>query len=147
MPIVHGVEESLAEIVRAKESGLHGGIMIPTRWMDHAGYHDPMYDPVWELCVELDMPVHTHSGGGPTDLGAIAPVGIYVWEAWWWAGRPMWVMLLGGVFERHPNLKYACTENSAWWVADLLRATDATWEGSAHGARSSASTSSAKGSA
>lgn len=135
VPIVHGVEESLAEIVRAKESGLHGGIMIPTRWMDHAGYHDPMYDPVWELCVELDMPVHTHSGGGPTDLGAIAPVGIYVWEAWWWAGRPMWVMLLGGVFERHPNLKYACTENSAWWVADLLRATDATWEGSAHGAK------------
>ena len=134
VPIVHDIEAGLAEIRRAKESGIHGGIMIPTRWMDKAAYHDPVYDPVWELCVELDMPVHTHSGAGPTDLGgARPPVAIYAWEAWWWAGRPLWVLLLGGVFERHPQLKYACTENAAWWVADLLRSADANWEGTQHG--------------
>jgi predicted TIM-barrel fold metal-dependent hydrolase len=132
VPIVHDIEAGLSEIRRAKESGLHGGIMIPTRWMEKAAYHDPVYDAIWELCVELDMPVHTHSGSGPTDLGANTPVGIYSWEAWWWAGRPLWVLLLGGVFERHPQLKYACTENAAWWVAELLRAADDTWEGSRH---------------
>ena len=71
VPIVHDIDAGLDEIRRAKESGLHGGIMIPTRWMDKPAYHESVYDPVWELCVELDMPVHTHSGGGPTDLGAV----------------------------------------------------------------------------
>ena len=132
VPIVHDIEAGLAEIRRVKESGLHGGIMIPTRWMDKAAYHDPVYDPVWELCADLDLPVHTHSGSGPTDLGMNTPVSIYSWEAWWWAGRPLWVMLLGGVFERHPRLKFVCTENAAWWVAELLRTADFTWEGAQH---------------
>ena len=133
VPIVHDIDAGLAEIRRAKESGLHGGILIPTRWMEKPAYHERLYDPIWELCAELDLPVHTHSGGGPTDLGVVPPVAIYSWESWWWAGRPLWVMLLGGVFERHPTLKYACTENAAWWVADLLRVADQTWDGQLHG--------------
>jgi predicted TIM-barrel fold metal-dependent hydrolase len=60
------------------------------------------------------------------------PVSIYSWESWWWAGRPLWVMLLGGVFERHPRLKFVCTENAAWWVAELLRTADFTWDGAMH---------------
>jgi hypothetical protein len=56
--------------------------MIPTRWMDKAAYHDPVYDPVWELCTELDLPVHTHSGSGPTDLGMNTAVSIYSDFTW-----------------------------------------------------------------
>ena len=47
---------------------------------------------------------------------------IYAAEAWWWAARPFWVLVLSGVFERHPTLKYSIAENGAWWVPDIVAA-------------------------
>ena len=104
-------------------------MLIPTVWRDKPAYHDPVYDPVWAVCAELNMPVHTHSGGGPADLGANAPMEIMFTEGWFWAGRPLWVMLLGGVFERHPDLRFAITENLSFWVSDMRRRMDENWEG------------------
>ncbi len=88
--------------------------MIPTRWFDHPAYMEPHYEPVWAACAEHDLVLHTHSGAGPADYG-LGPgiVSIYAAEAWWWAARPFWVLLLSGVFERHPTLKYVIAENGA----------------------------------
>jgi predicted TIM-barrel fold metal-dependent hydrolase len=130
VPIVHDIDLGLTEIRRAIESGLRGGVMIPTRWMDKPAYHDPVYDPVWSLCEELDVPVCTHSGAGPADYG-LGPgmMSIYVIESWWWAARPLWVLILSGVFERHPRLHYSMAENGAWFVPDILRKMDEKWIG------------------
>jgi len=38
-------------------------------------------------------------------------------------------MLAGGVFERHPTLKYVIAENGAWWVPDIVSRMDSKWEG------------------
>ena len=46
------------------ESGLHGGVLIPAQWGDYPSYAHDLYDPVWAVCEELSMPVHTHSGPG-----------------------------------------------------------------------------------
>ena len=53
------------------------------------------------------MVLHTHSGAGPADYD-IGPgfMAIYATEAYWWAARPLWVLLWAGVFERHPDLRY-----------------------------------------
>ena len=50
------------------------------------------------------MVLHTHSGAGPTDYD-VGPgfMAIYATEAYWWAARPLWVLLWSGVFERHPD--------------------------------------------
>jgi predicted TIM-barrel fold metal-dependent hydrolase len=61
-------------------------------------------------------------------------VPIYAAEAWWWAARPLWVLLLSGVFERHPGLRYVVAENGAWWVPDLIKRMDEKWLG-AHNTR------------
>jgi predicted TIM-barrel fold metal-dependent hydrolase len=76
------------------------------------------------------MVLHTHSGAGPADYD-IGPgfVSIYAAEAWWWAARPLWVLILAGVFERHPTLKYSMAENGAWWVPDLVARMDEKWDG------------------
>ena len=111
--------DTVLELVReAKELG-HRGIMIPTRWFDRPAYHDPIYEPLWALTEELGLVLHTHSGAGPTDIG-LGPgmLPIYATEAGWWAARPLWVLIWGGVFERHPDLKYSIAENGAWWVPD-----------------------------
>ena len=47
---VYDVEAAVAEIHRARESGLRGGILIPSMWTPHPPYHDPAYEPVWAAC-------------------------------------------------------------------------------------------------
>jgi len=134
LPITAGVDESVAEVHAAAASGLKG-VMIPTRWFDQPAYLDPMYEPVWAACAETGMVLHTHSGAGPADY-VLGPgfVSIYAAEAWWWAARPMWVLLLSGAFERHPGLRYVIAENGAWWVPDLVKRMDEKWVG-AHNTR------------
>jgi predicted TIM-barrel fold metal-dependent hydrolase len=44
------------------------------------------------------------------------------------ARRPMWQLMLGGVFDRHPNLKLVLTEIRADWIPATLRHLDAFYE-------------------
>jgi predicted TIM-barrel fold metal-dependent hydrolase len=118
VPITAELPKVLAEIQRAKDSGL-GGVMIPAMWMSQRPYHDRHYDPVWALCQELQMPVATHSG--PADRDQYDNhLGIYVTEVTWWPARPMWFMLWSGVFERFPGLRFGVTEAGCWWLPQLL---------------------------
>lgn len=130
VPITHGVDEAVAEIHAAAELGLKG-VMIPTRWFDKPAYLDAGYEPAWAAIAETGLVLHTHSGAGPADYEP-GPgfVSIYAAEAWWWAARPLWVLILSGVFERHPELRYVIAENGAWWVPDLIKRMDEKWEGS-----------------
>jgi predicted TIM-barrel fold metal-dependent hydrolase len=129
VPITVDVEVAVAEVRAAHELGLRG-VMVPTRWFDAPAYHEPVYEPVWAACEELGMVLHTHSGAGPADYD-VGPgfMAIYATEAWWWAARPLWVLLWSGVFERHPGLRYVIAENGAWWVPDLVQKMDEKYEG------------------
>jgi predicted TIM-barrel fold metal-dependent hydrolase len=129
VPVTAGVEDAVAEVHAAAGLGLRG-VMIPTRWFDAPAYLDPVYEPFWAACAETGLVIHTHSGAGPADY-TIGPgmVGIYAAEAWWWAARPFWVLVLSGVFERHPALRYSIAENGAWWVPDLVTRMDEKWIG------------------
>jgi predicted TIM-barrel fold metal-dependent hydrolase len=129
VPVTAGVDEAVAGVHTAASMGLRG-VMMPTRWFDEAAYIDPIYDPFWAACAETGLVLHTHSGAGPSDyLPGPGFVSIYATEAWWWAARPFWVLLLSGVFERHPNLMYSIAENGAWWVPDQLKRMDEKWVG------------------
>ena len=127
--IIPDMDTVLALVREAKELG-HRGILIPTRWFDRPAYHDPWYEPLWTLTEELGLVLHTHSGAGPSDIG-LGPgmLPIYASEAGWWAARPLAVLIWGGIFERHPDLKYSMAENAAWWVPDQIRKMDEKWVG------------------
>ncbi|MCU1386811.1 MAG: amidohydrolase [Ilumatobacteraceae bacterium] len=129
VPVTAGVAEAVAEVHAAADMGLRG-VMMPTRWFDEPAYLDPMYDPFWAACAETGLVLHTHSGAGPSDY-PLGPgfLSIYASEAYWWAARPFWVLLLSGVFERHPKLMYSIAENGAWWVPDQLKRMDEKWVG------------------
>lgn len=127
VPILDDIDAAVAEIRRARESGLTGGILIPAMWRPHAPYHDPRYEPVWSVCEELAMAVHTHSGAAPKEeFGEY--VGLYIAEVRFWAMRPLWFLLWSGVFERHPGLRFAVTECGSFWAADLLWTMDIAYD-------------------
>jgi predicted TIM-barrel fold metal-dependent hydrolase len=134
VPITAGVDDAVAEIEAAAALGLRG-VLIPTRWFEALAYNDPCYDRVWAACAANGLVVHTHSGAGPADY-PLGPgfLAIYAAEAWWWAARPFWVLVLSGVFARHPELRYSIAENGAWWVPDIVQRMDEKWVG-AHNTR------------
>jgi predicted TIM-barrel fold metal-dependent hydrolase len=130
---IYDVDSAVQEITRARESGLRGGILIPSMWAPYPPYHDPVYEPIWSACEDLQMPVHVHSGAA--DKLTYGPyVGMYVTEVRWWSARPLHFLLWSGVFERHPNLRFVVTECGAFWAEDLLWMMDTAYDRE-HGAK------------
>jgi len=127
VPILHDIDAAVAEIRRAHESGLRGGILIPSMWQPYAPYHDARYDPIWATCEELSMPVHVHSGAADRESYG-EHVGIYVAEVRWWSTRALWFLLWAGTFERFPGLRFVVTECGAFWASDLLWSSDIAYD-------------------
>jgi predicted TIM-barrel fold metal-dependent hydrolase len=127
---LNDVDDALADIRWIKEHGLRGGILLPnippdTDWMKPL--YDPGYDPVWELCQDLEVPVTVHGGTGTPDYGPY-PVSmlLYINEAPFYSQRPFVQLLLSGVFERFPRLRFVMTETGCAWVPPLLARLDDT---------------------
>ena len=127
VPILHDIEAAVAEITRSAESGLRGGILIPSMWQPYEPYHSPRYDPIWAACQDLGMPIHVHSGAAPREEFG-EHVGLYVAEVRWWSTRPLWTLLWSGVFERFPRLQFVVTECGAFWANDLLWTMDIVYD-------------------
>ena len=121
-PILDDLDGAIAEIRRAHDDGLTGGIIIPPRWDNHESYTSYRYDKVWSVCEELRLPVHCHSGPAPhEDYGEVRGwMSVYGYETIFFTARPLWFMLLTGVFERFPGLHMAVTEAGSFWAADML---------------------------
>ncbi|MDJ0785213.1 MAG: amidohydrolase family protein [Myxococcota bacterium] len=121
VPILWSVEEAVKEIEWARENGLRG-ILIPSMWGSQDPYHHPKYEPVWSACEDTGMVMHLHSGAAPmSDYDDHqGMMGLYISEVVWWSARPIWFLIWGGVFERHPKLRLAITESTCVWVPEAL---------------------------
>jgi predicted TIM-barrel fold metal-dependent hydrolase len=129
VPILHDVDAAVAEMQRVADAGLRA-MLIPTLWGSKPAYHDPIYEPVWAAAEDLELTIAVHSGGASRDiLPGPGMVPIYATEAWWWAARPLWVLLWSGAFDRHPGLRVAITEDGAWWLPDIVERMDEKWIG------------------
>jgi predicted TIM-barrel fold metal-dependent hydrolase len=125
------IDEAVKDIHAARKAGLRGGILLPHRTEGFPTYNHPRYEPIWQACAELDLTVNNHindvglggSGGfGMTDIPGEWAVLSY--EVQWHSRRPLWCMIWGGVFERHPTLRFALIEQGAYWVPELLAQMD-----------------------
>ncbi|MCH2173454.1 amidohydrolase [Myxococcota bacterium] len=117
VPILYDIDDAVHEIRWAADAGLRG-IVIPALFGDHPPYHHERYAPIWATCEDLGLVIHTHGGAAP-DYGPFddpGTMGIYMTEFAWWAWRPTWFLIWGGVFERHPRLQYVVTELGAIWA-------------------------------
>jgi predicted TIM-barrel fold metal-dependent hydrolase len=119
VPISQGVERAVAEIERLAGTAGIRGIMVPTMWHDHKPYNHRAYDPVWAACAANGLVVHTHSGEAPREEYG-DDIGPYLAEVSWWAARPISFLLLTGVFDRYPDLRFVVTEAGAYWANDLM---------------------------
>jgi predicted TIM-barrel fold metal-dependent hydrolase len=129
VPVLHDPERAVKEIEDLASTGFRA-ILIPTLWGAKPAYNDPVYDAVWAACAANGVVVHVHSGGAARDITSEpGMVAIYATEAWFWAARPLWALLWSGAFDRHPELRFALTEDGAWWLPGIVRRMDEKWQG------------------
>ncbi|MGB1140009.1 MAG: amidohydrolase family protein [Halioglobus sp.] len=122
---VDDISVAVQEVRDAHKAGLFGGVLLPSGTGNNPYYHDyAHYAPLWSVCEELGMPIHTHSGWTPDygDVPSATPM--FISEVDMWAQRPFKALLWSGVFERHPDIKLVFTEAGVGWILEVLRVLD-----------------------
>jgi predicted TIM-barrel fold metal-dependent hydrolase len=124
------IDATLEEVRWLREHDVFGGILLPgsAGSGDQPAYNHPRYEPLWSVCEDLDMPVHTHSGWTPNYGNFSGSVGIFLSEITWWAHRPFWFLVWSGAFERHPRMRFVMSEQKADWMIPTLQLLDSRYE-------------------
>ena len=126
---VNDLDDALTDARWIADHDLRGGILLPNippdaTWIEHHLY-DPYWEPLWSLCEEAGILLHSHGGTGVPNFGKVpAAELLYIGEFWFYQIRPFLHLLLSGVFERHPRLQFAMTEQGAAWLPPLLERLD-----------------------
>ena len=123
------VELAMEEIRWGVEQGCFGAALVPAVSPGDevvAPLFHTRYEPLWALCQDLDLTIVQHSGAGspimPMDQPASNPV--LITEMASWAQRTLPHLILAGVFERYPNLRFVPTEQGTHWVQMQLATLD-----------------------
>ena len=114
---------ALKELDRAHTLGLRGAMI----WDDPGDktYADLYFDPFWRAAAERNMPVSLHILTGKHGVGVEDFAHPHYLAEYLWLTHPiqrsMSLMLVSGVFERHPNLKLVSVENDIGWLPHYLQ--------------------------
>ena len=136
------VREAVKETRRTHASGLRG-INInsdPHRHKDQDGNQLPdlsgeYWNPLWEVCEELDIPINFHIGASEQSMDWIGKAG---WPSLsrnhssGLAGSMMFIdngrvvgnIIYSGLLDRFPKLKFVSVESGIGWVPFILESID-----------------------
>ena len=121
---LNDIDDAIADVHWIKEHGLRGGVLLPNvppdvTWVKPL--YDPEYDRLWAVLEDLEVPVNVHAGTGVPDYGPYpTAMLLYINEVPFYSQRPLVHMVLSGVFERFPRLRFVMTEGGCAWVPSLL---------------------------
>jgi len=117
---MRSVEEGIEDIRRIKEMGLRG-VMMPG-YPQVEDYDSPIYDPFWEAAIDLGLPLSFHILTSREDaIGRTRGPKLNSFMSIIRGNQDIIGMLiLSGVFERHPKLKIVCVEADAGWVPHYM---------------------------
>jgi predicted TIM-barrel fold metal-dependent hydrolase len=110
-------EEGIEDLKAIRALGLRGVMMPGVPAVED--YDSPVYDAFWEAAIELELPLSFHilttraeKTRGPKMSSFLSTVR--------GCQDIMAMFVLGGVFERHPDLKVVCVEADAGWVPHFM---------------------------
>jgi predicted TIM-barrel fold metal-dependent hydrolase len=125
---LNDVDDAIEDVKWIKEHNLRGGVLLPTippdvDWIKPLNHPD--YDRLWAVCEDLEVPVNCHGGtGAPAYEPLPSSALIMLAELASYSRRPLLFLMLSGVFERFPRLKFVMTEQGCAWLPPLLKQLD-----------------------
>jgi predicted TIM-barrel fold metal-dependent hydrolase len=143
------VERAVTELQRAvNDLGLRGAFIRPSAYVDELPLSHPVYDPFWAAAQDLDVPIALHPGVHVDTPGACRKFGLVadsenmmitnssVDELHGGSGLGQAVgntvdmvvtmgrLLMGGVCERFPRLRFLFLEAGGGWIPTQLERMD-----------------------
>jgi predicted TIM-barrel fold metal-dependent hydrolase len=134
--LLNDVDEAVRDVNWIADHDLRGGALLPglPPGCGLAPLHAPVYDPVWRACEERDVIVAAHGGGASPDYGEYpASLSMWLMEASWFSHRPLWSLIMAGVFDRFPQLQLVLAEQGSGWIRTALNTMDNFARAIAHG--------------
>lgn len=134
------VEAAVKEVRRCAAMG-HKGILFTgePQSFDQPLLGDPHWNPLWEVAVELDLPISFHIGSGNMELGLLESrisaygkmaaftelsVDIFLKNA-----MQLNDLIMSGVLARYPDIKFISVESGIGWIPFALEALDYQFHG------------------
>ena len=130
------VDECVAEAKRVASLDLRG-VNMTSDPQDVGGpdLANRAWDPLWEVCADLHLPVHFHIGASLTTMTYF---GTYPWESqdddtklaiggtllFIGNARVVTNIILSGMLDRHPKLQMVSVESGVGWIPFILEALD-----------------------
>jgi uncharacterized protein len=130
------LDAAVAEIRRSAGMGLRGvnsGTGPHLHGLPDLG--EPYWDPFWDVCAELEMPVNFHIGASTDTMSwfgsspwpshdgdhklAIGSAMMYLSN-----GSVMANLIFSGVLERHPTVQFVSVESGVGWIPFFLQSLD-----------------------
>ena len=119
--------EAVRDVHWIADHGLRGGVLIPglPPGVPVPPLHAPDHDPVWRACEERGVLISVHGGSASPDYG-LYPASLSMWllETSWYSHRPFWSLILSGVFDRFPQLRFVLAEQGSAWIPGTLQTMD-----------------------
>ena len=125
--LLNDTDEAVRDVHWIADNGLKGGALLPGMppGVPVPPLHAPDHDPVWRACEERGVLIAAHGGSSSPDYG-MYPASLSMWlmEVTWFSHRPLWSLILSGVFDRFPGLRLVLAEQGSDWIANALQTMD-----------------------
>jgi predicted TIM-barrel fold metal-dependent hydrolase len=125
---LNDVDDAIEDVKWIAEHGLRGGVLLPLpspseHWLHPLNHPD--YDRLWAVIQDCDLVMNQHSGqGSPEYCDGQGSKALWAMEMPFYVQRGYTHLIMGGVFERFPSLKYILTESGCAWAPKLMRQMD-----------------------
>lgn len=125
---LNDLDTAIEDVAWIAKNGLRGGVLLPLPAVDDVHLpplNDPHYDRLWAAIQDHELVINQHSGQGTPDYGTHpGSDALWVLEMPFMVQRGFTQLILGGVFERFPTLRFILTESGCAWAPGLLRRMD-----------------------
>jgi predicted TIM-barrel fold metal-dependent hydrolase len=130
------IDACVRETERAASLGMRGvNLTSDPQDLGSPDLANRAWDPLWEACSRLEMPVHFHIGASLTTMSYF---GTYPWDShdddtklaiggtllFIGNARVVVNMICSGMLDRYPTLKVVSVESGTGWIPFILEALD-----------------------
>jgi len=126
---LNDIDDAIEDVKWIAENGLRGGVLLPLpspseHWL--LPLNHPDYDRLWAVIQDHDLVLNQHSGqGSPEYCEGQGSKALWAVEMPFFVQRGYTHLIMGGVFERFPKLRFILTESGSAWAPGLMRQLDA----------------------
>ncbi len=126
---LNDVDDAIEDVQWIAEHGLRGGVLLPLPSPSDVHLqplNHPAYDRLWAAIQDCDLVINQHSGqGSPAYAKGQGEKALWAMEMPFFVQRGFTHLIMGGVFERFPRLRYILTESGCAWAPKLMKQMDA----------------------